>query len=238
MDRDIVRYYIYCNNTVAANPFRMSLQDAQEGVTFANNTLAEAKSRAIDYISEQELNEYMDPVQRALDQTVVNIQHITALVVCNNIHNYYRDAVEGACYYTLPGIVYILLSSAVTGLLLTILVLLASCAWRHFGRKKGYREIDDEDNFLHRNDDASPSYYSFPRGRHNPREHMPMQRRSSPPPAVSMYSTNEFYRQYSSELTPMNAPASLDGSEHQHHQLHHHHYSRPLPSSPPDDTFA
>lgn len=183
MDRDIVRYYIKCNNTIAANPFKSSLQDAQTGVMFANSTLAQAKMKARDYIRDDELNDYMGPVQRALDQTVVNVQHITALVVCNNIHNNYVDALEGACYYSFPGVVYVLLAASVTGLLLTVLVLLASCAWRHFGRKKGYREIDDEDNYLQRNDDASPSYYSFPRGRHNPREHLPMQRRSSPPPA-------------------------------------------------------
>ena len=27
--------------------------------------------------------------------------------------------------------------------------------------RKGYREIDDEDNYLQRNDDASPSYYRY-----------------------------------------------------------------------------
>ncbi len=34
-----------------------------------------------------------------------------------------------------PGVVFILLSSAVTGLLFTLLVLLASKAWRHFSRR-------------------------------------------------------------------------------------------------------
>ena len=40
-------------------------------------------------------------VQKALDTTVANIQQLTALVECTNLHKDYSDAIEGVCYLAL-----------------------------------------------------------------------------------------------------------------------------------------
>jgi hypothetical protein len=121
--------------------------------------VTKAVTLAEKVIPRSEIHSHIEAVTKTLEKTVENIQQLTALVECTNLHKDYTDAVEGVCYLALPGVLFILISSVATGLWITVLVLLASCAWRHFGRK-GYQGIDEDDPFLPRNDNASPSYYS------------------------------------------------------------------------------
>lgn len=198
VEKDIVRYYIHCNITIAPNPFKEALKSASTNLRESNNTLDKALDIAHKFISKDELHKHVEDVRGAYDNCVGVIMHLTALVECLNLHKDYVDGIEGVCYQTLQGTVFILLSAAITGLLITVLVLMASNAWRHFSRKreaKGYAEVDDDDPFLPRPDNTSPSYYSFARGHREPRsEHVPMHQQGMPPPA---YNSNEFYRQYS-----------------------------------------
>lgn len=189
-DRDVLRYYIVCDTRLAVNPFRSAFQEAQDNVRSSNNTLNRALNIAYGANLKQELKPHVNQVNKGLDNTVETLLHLTALVECTSLHRDYDDAVQGVCSTALPGVVFLLLSTVVTGPLLTILVLMASRAWRHFSRRKGYQEVEEDDPFLPRPDPNSPSYYSFtrqgPRG--NPRaagagEQITMQRRNTPPPA-------------------------------------------------------
>ena len=199
VDRNIIKYYVQCDITTAPNPFKDALRSASNNLRESNTTLGKALEIAYKFMTQKELKPHVVKIRGAYDNSVEVIMQLTALVECLNLHKDYIDGIEGICYQTLPGVTFILLSAACTGLLITILVLLASNAWRHFSRKresKGYAEVDDDDPFLPRPDNNSPSYYSFARGgqHREPREHVLMQQQGMPPPA---YNSNEFYRQYS-----------------------------------------
>jgi len=202
MEKKYLKYYMKCNDDVS-NPFQNSLKSSMDSITATKKALF--KAFPIAESNNLEIADKKRETNSTLTEAIATVQQLTGLVSCRSIHRDYEHAVHGVCYLALPGLVFVLLSAAVAGLMLTTLVLLASCAWRHFGPRKGYREVDEDETFLPRNDNASPSYYSFPRGRHsNPREHVPMQgRRSSPPPA---YASNEFYRQYGDMSHGAHAP--------------------------------
>ncbi|KAK2185229.1 hypothetical protein NP493_241g01038 [Ridgeia piscesae] len=262
----ILKYYLTCQPD-AKNPFKQQLKGAFDGVVNANHSLAQCSDLAKKVIPRAEFWPYVEKVSAGLTDVEQKILHLQSLMECSQIHADYIHSVNAVCYALLPGIVFILLSLVVTGLLLTILVVMASRAWRNFGKRKipyprrpeddslllyvddasvshyrkGYLEIDDDDPFLPRPDNASPSYYrygslpsrptsihedpssssSFTRGRHgNPREHMSMQRRNTPPPAVSIssnaYNSNEFYRQYKAiNQTPPEQPHHLTAADYE-----------------------
>lgn len=201
VEKNIIKYYVECDTMQPEpnNPFMGALRNAQDKVHESNKTLNKALEIANKFIEKNELDTPVKNIREAYDKSIHVIMQLTALTGCLNLHKDYVDGIEGVCYWSLPGVTFILLSAACTGLLITILVLLASNAWRHFSRKretKGYAEVDDDDPFLPRPDNNSPSYYSFARGgqHREPREHVLMQQQGMPPPA---YNSNEFYRQYS-----------------------------------------
>jgi hypothetical protein len=195
IDKEVVKYYLVCDNRMP-NPFKNALQDAQDSVRQANNTINRAINIAINSINKNELRGQMESINSGLDETINILLHITALVECTNLHKDYTVAIKGVCNTALPGFAFLLLSTIVTGLLFTLLVLMASRAWRHFTRRKGYQEVDEDDPFLPRPDPNSPSYYSFTRqgARGNARagggEQITMQRRNTPPPAYNSYGYN------------------------------------------------
>lgn len=195
VESDFVQYYVRCDHSIL-NPFRGTINSASDKIHQSNKSLNDALSILNRNIANKtELNHSALLVSRGLEDMLTALMPLTALVDCTILHKDYIDALHGICYIALPGILYLILSAAETGLFFSILVVLASKAWKSVGSKKSYLDADEDDGpFIPRPGGSSPNYYSYPRGRQAAaRETIHAQRRSTPPPA---YNSNEFYRQY------------------------------------------
>lgn len=195
----LVKYYIDCPTGAASDSLVNAVQQSTGRLVQVNQTLQPvlmgAKRSNIDVTSTSQ------QLAKSLVNVRNNITSLYALVDCTNIHEDYVDARDGVCRIMMLGTVLLWCSCVATGLLFTILVILASKAWRHMGKGKGYELVSYEANpYAREPPDAglppsSCQFYSSTRGsRGNPREHVALHHRSTPPPA---YNCNEFYRTYS-----------------------------------------
>ncbi|KAI0236974.1 Protein tweety [Lamellibrachia satsuma] len=212
--KDILKYYLDCQPG-DKSPFKQQLKGAFDGVIGANHSLAQCSDLALKVLLKSEFWQYVEKVSAGLRDVEQRILRLQSLMECTHLNDDYVNAVNAACYSLLPGIIFVLLSLVITGLLLTVLVVMASRAWRNFGkRKRPYPRRPEDESLMLYVDDASVSHYSFTRGRHgNPREHMSMQRRNTPPPA---YNSNEFYRQYKAiNQTPPEQPHHLTAADYE-----------------------
>lgn len=210
LEMSVIQYYIKCDSTVAANPFNDILKASMENINEANTSFIKALAAANLQVSNYELSNSKRLMESGLLDVRGLLMSINALVECTNLHKDYVDVVEGVCYFTLPGILFMFLSSVATGLLFSVLVVVSSKTWRVVGIRKSYTDQDDDEGgpFMsqhlqhhhhhHHQAPPSPSYYSFPKNRQT--THIATHnRRTTPPPA---YNSNEFYRQYSDMSAP------------------------------------
>ncbi|ELT91398.1 hypothetical protein CAPTEDRAFT_214614, partial [Capitella teleta] len=109
------------------------LYEANDIIRNCNSTLDKVTSIAYQLIDQRELESHVYGVKIGLNRSRDIMTSLTAAVDCRQMHTHYQDGIEGACHVALPGYCFLLLSAAVSGLLFTLLVVLASRAWRHFG---------------------------------------------------------------------------------------------------------
>lgn len=204
MEPGFVQYYVRCDDFIP-NPFKFAFNAASDNIKKSNKSLNDALATAYKFINKSELSRHVSLFYGGLDDTYEALLSLTALVECTNLHKDYVAGLHGICYMTLPGILYLIFSAAVTGLFFSVLVVLASKAWRNVGAKREVGSetcavVEDFDLMLMPHE-RSCTGYSFPRGRQQvaARESVTVQRRSTPPPA---YNSNEFYRQYSDVNPP------------------------------------
>lgn len=195
IEKAVVRYYVHCDPT-EESPFAKALQSGSQNIRDSNRTLHEAKQLAIEEreIRQSELEGPVRTVIAGLNDASENLRKLSVLTDCHNLHKDYTDGIEAICYSALPGMAFLLLSAVITGLFFTVLVLLASKAWRHFTRGEKYSE------YVYNTEERVPlqnvedgAHYSYTRGRHgHGRETLQMQQRGSTPPPA--YNSNTFYR--------------------------------------------
>lgn len=204
MEPEYAQYYVRCDHRIL-NPFRNMINSAFDKFHQSNKSLNDALSVANKHImNKTELNHSATSATKGLEEMSIALMSLTSLVDCINLHKDYNDALQSICYIALPGMLCLILSAAMTGLFFSILVVLASKAWRSVVPKSNGCEnpaiVEDIDLILVPGEGTSRTRYSFPRGRQvAAHERVHSHQRSTPPPA---YNSNEFYRQYSDVNPP------------------------------------
>ncbi|XP_064626945.1 protein tweety homolog 1-B-like isoform X17 [Lineus longissimus] len=203
----ILHYYMNCSQDIS-NPFSKDISQASESITKINLEMEKLKGivRSSKIFKYRIIKNGHQAIGREMKKVPPFLQHLTVFADCQILHKDYVRALEGICHTGMAGVAFILLAGAVIGIIFTIIIILASRAWRHFGKKKEYNTIDEDDPFIPRAQN-SPSYHrttnTFPlhrsgisggrfsppslrmpgSTRHTGPEHLPLQGRQTPPPA-------------------------------------------------------
>lgn len=195
----MAKYYIECTPGSTTNELTKAMWQSTSKIGQVNQTIQPILSgmKKVDV----DVRDASQKLNNSLQVIKADITALFALVDCTSFHEDYIDALDGICHLIVLGSVLMWCSCVVTAFFFTILVIMASKAWRHMGKRKGYELVNYEANpYAREPPDAglSPSscqFYSSTRGsRGNPREHLALHHRTTPPPA---YNCNEFYRTYS-----------------------------------------
>ncbi|XP_077979881.1 protein tweety homolog 2-like [Glandiceps talaboti] len=155
LDEDVMKYYLYCYPS-SYSPFEESLENGQ-----LNLDMAQANLR--------KLNKWADPyyptamskihvIDRDLNQTETALQEVTALVDCEVLNGDYMQALNGLCYQVLNGLTFLLLCTAVCGIMFSMLILVGSCAWRKLVNKKDYYKVEKTDPYFPKPQESSAPY--------------------------------------------------------------------------------
>jgi hypothetical protein len=223
-DRDFLRYYTKCADAKVYNPFTDALQTAVHKVHQANDTLNSALTMALRFIPKIDLEPLIQRVYTGLSEAAECFQTLAILTDCTDLHKHYNIILNSFCHTSLFGLSLLAVSCAATGLLFSLLVIMASRAWRCFGiteREEAYPKpaevSEDEGPFLPRPGPSAPVYGRYgaapspygrpgsvhedyvPYARGNAQVHLALQRQANPPPP---YSATEFYHQYNDIVNP------------------------------------
>ncbi|XP_064606336.1 protein tweety homolog 2-like [Liolophura sinensis] len=135
--RGIVHQYLTFSSE---DPFSEQTEAATTAVTTANGTVTRVLQLVAPYNISKKIN-------RPVKFVRTNLKF--ALTVRISIDNYV-DALHGFCHRALFGFALMLVGTGAVGLMVTVLVCLASKAWPHCSKKRGYYPVDDTDPFLPR----------------------------------------------------------------------------------------
>lgn len=143
--RGTIKYYITCNTSVIANPFKRSFQSTYANIESANASFTTAVNSTykLSAVPKERVTNLVNRVNRGFEDAIQTLMHLNALVECTNLHKEFVDGIDGICYRGLPGLIFLIVSLFLTGLFFTGLVLLVSGSWKSFlGRR------DKEMHFL------------------------------------------------------------------------------------------
>ncbi|MEE6498146.1 hypothetical protein FKM82_002982 [Ascaphus truei] len=127
LSADILNYYLVCD-TGSINPFQQMLSGGHKAlVEMQDDVLDLLRSAVKDYPNSKD---YLVRMQGVLNATEINLQHLTALVDCRGLHLDYVQALTGFCYDGVEGIIYLVLFSFVTALMLSSVVCSIPHTWQ------------------------------------------------------------------------------------------------------------
>lgn len=152
IQKAILLDFINCNDASKQPYLLMEILDAQQQVTQAITALNTTVNISAPYT-----DKLFGPVgilRQDLRSVAGNISSLGFLVgSCDTIHGEYIEALNGICHTALIGVGFLVLFSALVGLLGAVLVFCTALAWPHFGRRRQHRHrdhdsVDDTDPFL------------------------------------------------------------------------------------------
>ncbi|XP_064626841.1 protein tweety homolog 1-B-like isoform X5 [Lineus longissimus] len=170
----ILHYYMNCSQDIS-NPFSKDISQASESITKINLEMEKLKGivRSSKIFKYRIIKNGHQAIGREMKKVPPFLQHLTVFADCQILHKDYVRALEGICHTGMAGVAFILLAGAVIGIIFTIIIILASRAWRHFGKnasdpvednsvrpRKEYNTIDEDDPFIPRAQN-SPSYHRY-----------------------------------------------------------------------------
>ncbi|XP_053551196.1 protein tweety homolog 3 [Bombina bombina] len=136
---DILNYYLLCN-TGSTNPFQQMLSGGHKAlVEMQDDVLDLMRSASKDYPNSKD---YLIRIQKVLNSTEINLQHLTALVDCRGLHLDYVQVLTGFCYDGVEGLIYLVLFSFVTALMFSSIVCSVPHTWQQ--RRANYEDGDEE----------------------------------------------------------------------------------------------
>ncbi|XP_064626999.1 protein tweety homolog 1-B-like isoform X22 [Lineus longissimus] len=173
----ILHYYMNCSQDIS-NPFSKDISQASESITKINLEMEKLKGivRSSKIFKYRIIKNGHQAIGREMKKVPPFLQHLTVFADCQILHKDYVRALEGICHTGMAGVAFILLAGAVIGIIFTIIIILASRAWRHFG-KNASDPVEDGGRF------SPPSLRMPGSTRHTGPEHLPLQGRQTPPPA-------------------------------------------------------
>ncbi|MEE6498135.1 hypothetical protein FKM82_002982 [Ascaphus truei] len=139
LSADILNYYLVCD-TGSINPFQQMLSGGHKAlVEMQDDVLDLLRSAVKDYPNSKD---YLVRMQGVLNATEINLQHLTALVDCRGLHLDYVQALTGFCYDGVEGIIYLVLFSFVTALMLSSVVCSIPHTWQQ--KRANYEDGEEE----------------------------------------------------------------------------------------------
>ncbi|GCC35464.1 hypothetical protein chiPu_0013949 [Chiloscyllium punctatum] len=136
LSAEVLNYYLVCNIGYP-NPFQQKLSSSHKALVEIQDHISELlKSAVREFPSSRE---YLDRTQIVLNSTETTLQQLTALVDCRSLHMDYVQALTGLCYDGVEGLIYLVLFSFVTALMLSSIVCSVPHTW-----KQSKSHVDDD----------------------------------------------------------------------------------------------
>lgn len=147
VSKDISSYYLKCG-TGSQNPFERPLQASQRAITDIDRRVRKISGTARKYYTTTELSPFLDDLDQSTEETLQLMDNLSLSLRCEPIFRSYNTALVSICDSGLFGLIVMLLSSALSGLLFTILVWCNSHTWIYFKHKGRYIKVDDQDPYM------------------------------------------------------------------------------------------
>ncbi|XP_057657300.1 protein tweety isoform X1 [Diorhabda carinulata] len=147
LSKEILRHYTNCERA-RANPFTQRLREAKTTVENMRSNLTAMIKPAEKLFPDKKLDIKFSALRNDINSVDNNIHSLTALVDCSTLYLHYLGGVRALCYVGLLGLTLMLISSAVAGFLLTVLVWVDSHTWIYIRKKKDYQQVTEHDSYL------------------------------------------------------------------------------------------
>lgn len=147
VEKDISGYYLRCG-TGRQNPFERSLTEAQRAITDIDKRVRKISGISRKYYEVADLTPFLDDVEESTEEIIRLMGELNLSMRCEPIFRSYNTALVSVCDSGLFGLIIMLLSSAVSGILFTILVWCNSHTWIYFKHKGRYIKVDDQDPYM------------------------------------------------------------------------------------------
>ncbi|XP_044732354.1 protein tweety isoform X3 [Chrysoperla carnea] len=144
---ELLYYYTRCES-VRANPFTQRLRESQQALNRMRVSLGSVSKIALDLFKNRDLQPKLSALTIEANSCDRGLASLTALLDCRAIHAQWMAGTRGLCVSALPGLALLLLATATAGLLLSILVCLASHTWIYLRKRRDYSQVDETDPFL------------------------------------------------------------------------------------------
>lgn len=144
---EISGYYLKCNR-MSQSPFAQDIAVAERAIQDIDKRVKEIVGTATQMYSRSELSPELDQLETASADTVSVMRQLDQALQCQPIFRSYNTALVSLCDSGLLGIIVMLLSCAVSGILFTMLVWCNSHTWIYFKHKGRYIKVDDADPYM------------------------------------------------------------------------------------------
>ncbi|XP_062914912.1 protein tweety homolog 3-like isoform X1 [Mobula hypostoma] len=141
--KDALNYYLVCNIGYP-NPFQQKLSRSHKALVEMQDHVSELLKSAVPEFPSS--YEYLERTQIVLNSTETTLQQLTALVDCRSLHMDYVQALTGLCYDGVEGLIYLVLFSFVTALMLSSIVCSVPHTWKQ--SKRGHVDDDGDDDIV------------------------------------------------------------------------------------------
>jgi len=238
MNDSLADYYLNCpENSLPI--FQASSESIRSTLKSLDPEIAQLSNICLKYCGEHEVTSMIRLIRTAKNTAIEHLAQIETLSNCQELHQDYLKIMNSLCKDVLEGFSLMLATSALTGILFTLLVLCASHTWIKIKNKNKYHNLNgsncNTDNLNDYNEETDPfiptasasSTVSSANKRHGLRNDIygsNRQRFSTPPSPATPFITNNRDDQLQF-LTPPPAYSSQVVPDHSMHMQH-------MPSAP------
>ncbi len=140
VDKDISSYYLQCI-IGRENPFERHLTVAQRAITDIDKRVRKIALISRSYYDPNHLSPYLDDLEQSTEETIRIMSDLNSQLRCEPLFKSYNTALVSVCDSGLFGLIILLISSALSGLLFTTLVWCNSHTWIYFKHKGRYIKV-------------------------------------------------------------------------------------------------
>lgn len=134
LSKEILRYYTSCERA-RANPFTQRLREAKTAIENMRFTLQTLRKPAVDLFPKKGLEHKFSSLINQVNEADLLMTSLTTLVDCRALHTHYLLGARALCNFGLLGLTFMLVSTILAGLLLTILVWVDSHTWIYIRKR-------------------------------------------------------------------------------------------------------
>lgn len=141
LESTLVQYYLDCDirhlyTGPTNNPFRKQLRDIRKSLDGFEEGLFRTSDTCESYCPDTEVKATLKELKNQAKSTHDSLTMLSRITECHDVHVDYLFTMSGVCKETLEGVILMMISSAGTGLLFTLLVLCASHTWINIRKKR------------------------------------------------------------------------------------------------------